>query len=291
VLFATGNCLIFSELWGQRVKGLKTTLAFSLFAFLSPVSASVVFSNFGPGDSFQSNWSYVIGSPGGTPNWTPGEQFIPSLSGYLTDVYVAISDAGQRGTGVDVTLTLRADVSGRPGEVLEELIIDDVALPDFGASTGNPVHVSASGLTNLLAGTPYWLVAEAPAAYYAWNFNDQGRFGRHTSDLVSSWQDLQGAFRVDVSSSVPEPSILELMILALAALRLCAVRSKPKIELFAFRALLSWVVTLWRGRTVVRSTIRAFRKKALFAVVMMGASTTSYGAVLDQWYSPHVTLV
>ena len=87
------------------------------------------------------------------------------------------------------------------------------------------MHVDADGLTNLVAGTTYWLIASAPStSFYGWNFNDQGITGQRCFSVPSTACDnieteTLGAFRIEVDGAViSEPTTIVLLGLGLVGL-------------------------------------------------------------------------
>ncbi|HJQ63020.1 MAG TPA: choice-of-anchor R domain-containing protein, partial [Burkholderiales bacterium] len=150
---------------------------------------------------------------------TQGDQFVAGASGGITDIDIALVNID---AADDLTLTLRSDSAGTPGAIIDTWIIDDALIP----STAGIVHVDADGLTNLVAGTTYWLIASAPStSHYGWNLNDQDITGQHCVSVPSTDCDdlieteTLGAFRIEVDGAVvPEPATLALLGLGFAGL-------------------------------------------------------------------------
>jgi hypothetical protein len=185
---------------------------------VAPAAAAVAFSTFGAGDSFDTSLSWIIGGVNGSDPFTQGDQFVAAASGGITDIDIALV---QISGSDDLTLTLRSDSAGTPGAIIETWIIDDALISE----TAGVVHVDADGLTNLVAGTSYWLIASAPStSHYGWNLNDQGITGQHCFSVPSTSCDsieteTLGAFRIEVDGAVvSEPATIALLALGLLGL-------------------------------------------------------------------------
>jgi hypothetical protein len=131
---------------------------------------SVVYSNFGPGMSFDSSGGYVVsgGFPGDTERQAVSQQFTPSANYTFDDAEVAVSNYTGPNT---LTAYLQADSNGLPGAVIE-------AIPIVAPSVGTEAAVLTADSTLfpvLQSGTPYWLtLVAAPNHAPDWNFNSIG---------------------------------------------------------------------------------------------------------------------
>lgn len=146
-------------------------MALSLAAATLPVAgAEVIYSNFGPGMSFNTNVydGWTINGFFGPRIGQQGiaQQFTPAESCVFTDAKLALTSLSGPNS---FRVFLQADSNGVPGGVIEEIDI---------AAGATPSVVSAiSGLQpRLEGGTPYWLtvVAGAPEVMGGWSWNSIG---------------------------------------------------------------------------------------------------------------------
>ena len=181
-----------------------------------PARAGVVYSNFGPGQSYNSNSEWQVYSDDAY-----AMQFAPTTSFTFTDAVIPMISL--QGPNVyDVTLS--SDSGGMPGSVLETIALNGVV------STTAPALVTATSVLEptLSAGSLYWLIVWTPS------FNTIGGLSMNSiGDLPNNnfaysnfnyptggWHIFnqpiaRPAFEIDgVPRSVPEPSSL---ILAAAA--------------------------------------------------------------------------
>lgn len=185
--------------------------AVALLSLLGSTSASstVLYNNFGPGDSFIDGLGYTIGF--GTAQ---GVGFVAGDTGLVTSIDVGMGLFFNGAPPQSVDFNLYSDSgSNNIGALLESFSV--TVSNDFGTvatSTG-----VLSGTTLLSAGQNYWLIASAPAVTNVpWNINSVGDTGsRWVNGVVSA--DLLATFRVN-ASSVPEPGTFILVGLGLAGL-------------------------------------------------------------------------
>lgn len=173
-------------------------------------AGSVVYSDFGPGMSFDTShldgwgiYGIFYGSAGAV-----SEEFTPAANYIFTDAQVAVFQ-GSGPSSIDVYL--QANSGGQPGAVIEEIPISG-----FGA-TPTIVTANSALFPALQAGTSYWLtlVAGDPSADDAWSWNSIGKVGfAHTygGSPTGPWTIITGtstAFEIDgTPTGTPEPSSL-----------------------------------------------------------------------------------
>ena len=176
-------------------------------------SASLIYSTFGPGDSYSNDGSASIGGtkafPGGFQSVANG--FTVSGSDFQLGKIEVATVLGSGANSLDVSLA--ADNGGTPGAVLESFSLS-------GLMTGFPGGIlSLSSTTHplLLQGSSYWVVVEAGAADTAAGWLDALPHvdGKHAWNNGSGWQTAaidigQQAFRV---SAIPEPATMSLLVL------------------------------------------------------------------------------
>lgn len=205
-----------------------TILGLGLAAGATRAPASVIFSNLGPGDSFDGFNTYFVGG-------------LNSSTGSVFGVGAAQAMAFTVAPGADVTFTeaelalwntegsneltvqLATDLGGLPGTILESI---QVTVP------GSATLVSAlsTALPVLTAGSTYWIIATTDLlgnSDFGWFFTDppaSSLIAFQTDDGFgpsgwSSFTDTGAAFRVSGVSlaAVPEPSALVLAGLGLPA--------------------------------------------------------------------------
>jgi hypothetical protein len=182
-------------------------------------AGTIVFDNFLPGDTFS-------GGGFGIDSQTEyAGSFVPHISGFLSDMLIAVTLAPIENLPNDVTVRIRADDNGMPGTSLESFHFLD-ALGD--ANFGAPLDVSASGTTLLQAGQRYWVtVAPMDGTQALWHIGiDPDPNPRPAASQVDAqpwfvfmFNNTQ-AFRVEVNA-VMEPASSWLLMTALAFLSVC----------------------------------------------------------------------
>ena len=127
----------------------------------APVSGDplLVFNAFGPGKTFKP-----------TPVWAAGreahaEWFVPTRSGNLSEIEVAVTpDDGNPHPG-KATLFLTGDKNGFPGRTLESFTV-------HANQATNLLTLESVKQPALQAGVKYWLAASSPGSW-SWHFNNQ----------------------------------------------------------------------------------------------------------------------
>jgi hypothetical protein len=154
------------------MKKLALVACFCLTAGL--LSATTIFTNLGPGQSYN-NSGYTTSSGSSTPvTFTDGTVFTATASGSLQDILVPIAN-----TIGPLTFGLYSDSSGHPGALLEQW--SSVAVP---SSLANIPLLTLTSVVHpgLLSGGIYWFVDSGltggpfPAGM-GWDQNNQGVLG------------------------------------------------------------------------------------------------------------------
>jgi hypothetical protein len=176
-------------------KTVYLTLLSSLMA-AAPLCADTLYSDLGPGDSWNGSSAYDAGAFLGTT-------FTVATSGFLENILLPV-ESNADFANID-SVGLYADSSGKPGTLLESWA---ALLP----AEGNvPPLTDLTSLENplLTAGTQYWLVVDAPLSGVMWDLNDQGVDGGAWSG--ASLNGMSQLFPADATpaievTSMPEPS-------------------------------------------------------------------------------------
>lgn len=193
----------------------------------SPVFSATIYSNFGPGDSYNSGAAYGIG-PVFSFNSIVGESFVPGSNFQFSGARLALAAPG--GGGTQTGVYLEDDNGGNPGSILDSLVEQSPLL----GGAGSVIQFNCASCPDLTAGKTYWIVA-APAgdSFSSWFYNNTNdnsgvayNLNSGGSPTPGSWSfnptTTRGAFEVDGTQlgSVPEPGSLALSgMLALLALR------------------------------------------------------------------------
>lgn len=172
--------------------------------------ATVIFNNFGAGDSF-SSMGFGIGVPNFSNN--RGARFSVGPSDF---VFTSAQAALQYFSGTNtVTFGLRSDASGLPGTLLESFTVSNIPT----VSPGGVVTFNATAPLVLMAGDTYWLTSEEYApddTGLGWRTNDTGINTANALRIgMAGWsvtaQDTP-AFRIN-GNPTPEPATLSLLCL------------------------------------------------------------------------------
>lgn len=194
----------------RGISGIVSTMAIVLFLAVQ-AGANVVYSSFGPGDSYYSTSGYGVGKYGSSANYTQACPFsVTDPQSYTLDS-IELATALMSGLN-QLNVSLMTDVAGQPGTVLESFSFIE-QLPPFdgsfhsllvGTSVANPV---------LTAGATYWFVASAPdstLAVWCWaspEFNGPHAYNEDGGAWVLE-NSSQTAFRINgtpVAAVVPVP--------------------------------------------------------------------------------------
>ena len=187
---------------------LITGLVCSLLVGFAGTSAmgGIVYSNFGPGQSFDTNGSYDIPNVSGSSSQLLAFSFTPTANYSFTGLDVAIN----RGDGaVTADVYLAEDSGGQPGLVLYSAA---VAVPALGGVVSAPV-----GLTpvTLLADETYWLYLGTPIpnATLGWFLNSTGALGPLESNNGHQWSPRRRTLRGLSASAAPSSACPSLELL------------------------------------------------------------------------------
>ncbi len=213
LLAAGGACLALGRLRRRPKKLLPLCAALVLvLGAAGPADAGVIYSNFGPGDSFAPEGELVGGTSSSYDN--RGTRFTVGATDYtFTSAEVPLQLIGGANS---VTFGLRADAGGLPGALLQTFTATNIPT----TFPGGIVTFQATAPLLLSAGTSYWLTSEL---YPPLNTSASWRI-RITADLVPNalrenmdpWQldNNHVAFRINgdpVATAVPEPASLTLL--------------------------------------------------------------------------------
>lgn len=172
--------------------------------------ASVIFTNFGAGQTYDTTVGNPIGNAFDGNNYAEGDTFAPVTNAIFGSVQVALSCTFGCPAAENFTFALNSDAGGQPGVVIESFHFPATMLGPLGT---NNVPVTATSILKplLTAGTPYWITVTSSISFsIAWNSNSTGDAADQaiSIDGGASWFSpsglTPGAFEVD-SAAVPEP--------------------------------------------------------------------------------------
>lgn len=204
-----------------------------------PIQAStVIFSDFGPGGTYDPNVGFVI-SGELSPTFTYvtwGMPFTPSGEFLLSQIDIALATFPE--STLPVIVTLNADNAGTPGSALMTWTVTD--LPPSGTCCSAAMLEASSPLL-LSAGTQYWVVAVPQSAetFAEWNGNSIGVTGTAAMQNTpgGSWIFTNlyplGAFAVS-GIPLPEPANGRLAGASLILIAVFAVGRKRPRKLKSF---------------------------------------------------------
>jgi len=193
-----------------------------LFALAAPGSAwasQVLFSNFGPGQSYDQSLALSVGNDFAGDNLAQAGAFTPSSSAQIGAILIALSEG--LGQSDPVTVAVAQDNNGLPGATLESFSIGGGSL----AAMGGGGIVTLSSLLNpmLVAGTQYWVtVSTTLNNSIGWHHNDGSNDSASNLEAYSldgginyfaPAGNARGAFEIDalLAQAAPEPGMLALL--------------------------------------------------------------------------------
>jgi hypothetical protein len=178
----------------------------------SIASASILFTNFGPGQSYDTSSGNIVGNGFDGNNYAQGDTFVARETQRLLSMSLALSCFF--GCPADFAISLNADTSGVPGTTLESINVSGGTLGVFG-NNNPPVHVMSVLNPLLTVGTRYWVTVSSPIDNsIEWNFNSTGDPSDEaiSTDGAATWFSpsglTPGALEVDAT---PEPGSLLLV--------------------------------------------------------------------------------
>ena len=195
-----------------------------LIAFC-PVQAqanAIVFNTLGPGDTYVSNSSVVVGNVGGLGTLLEeAAQFTAMASGNLATV-----DLGLTGTNTGaVNVFLYADSAGSPNNAIQTFLGSGTPTAAFGTTNNSLVSFTVAGTVPVVMGTDYWLVLKpanvnvSVAVNWMQSLATAGSIKASLDD--STWLDngepILPAFRITAQgAAVPDGSSSTSALLAIA---------------------------------------------------------------------------
>jgi hypothetical protein len=197
----------------KRIPAALLIALIALFCRTSAEASTIVFSNLGPGNSYNGSGAYVIsGSTTIFGDLDQGSQFVPSQTVTLDSIEAALTyDRGPNA----MELWLMSDDAGVPGSILESFSFTN--LPPFDStSTALAVGTSASHPL-LMAGTQYWVIASTDGDTRGdFNLNSTGDTGDVVRMDGGSWilfNAQAAAFRVSGTEAAPVPEPVSIVLL------------------------------------------------------------------------------
>src|SRR5215467_8091418 len=178
----------------------------------SIASASILFTNFGPGQSYDVASGNIVGNGFDGNNYAQGDTFVAKETQRFLSMSLALSCFF--GCPADFAISLNADTSGVPGTAIESFNVAGGILGVFGNSNP-PVQVISVLKPLLTVGTRYWVTVSSPIDNsIEWNFNSTGDPSNEaiSTDGAATWFApsglTPGALEVDAT---PEPGSLLLV--------------------------------------------------------------------------------
>jgi hypothetical protein len=193
-------------------------------ALSAPVT--VLFSNFGPGSSYNITQGNPVGNAFDGNTYAEGDTFLLGGNAVFTSARVALSCA--LACPDPVTVSLNRDAGNQPGAAIETFTIAGTSLGTLGSNNA-PIVLNSLLDPTLIFGTRYWITVTADLNdSISWNLNttaDRSAEALSTnggSTWFSPSGSTPGAF--DISGITPEPGSIGLVFSALLLLAVIASR-------------------------------------------------------------------
>jgi len=197
---------------------------FAVFAL--NLQAGTIYTNFGPGDTYQAASGAVVVSGG--IDQRPSFSFISDIDQLLTQVDFVASVDQSNTSNNSITVTLSSDNGGAPGTVIASQTFTN-SLGIRGSVETPPTILSwlPTVAPSLVAQNQYWITFDSPGdpaqGDVFWNFNTEGAFG-YSSFSNGQWTSTSntlGAIRLvsgsPSESGTPEPGTLVLIASGIGA--------------------------------------------------------------------------
>jgi hypothetical protein len=203
----------------QLVSALIITLFFSQVVNSENI---IAYDNFDPNNSYQPYSGLGVG--GITASgliYDSAVSFIPTSSGYLSDIWIALTLSNHANSN-EFRIWIAADNNGLPGNAIESVVLSNEVLGQPNCCPlAPPVHISIESDKALVAGQQYWIVAGQAAqdSLAMWHRVDYSNVDNNSlrvdrNILVSNeWTTrnglykARGAFRIGVREPVIEVNI------------------------------------------------------------------------------------
>ena len=215
---------------------LVASVAMSLLPAIA--QAQVMFSNFGPSQSYNPDGGNFVGNAFDGNNYAESGAFTPLFTGALSSLDIALSlPNGAPNTGL--IINIQDDLGGQPGAIETSILVTDISSLQATGGNNSPLVVDASLGSHpgveLTALTQYWLTVSAvdSSDSYTWNWNTVGDPSPEaiSTDGGASWFSpsglTPGAFEVD-ATAVPEPNYTFATALLLPFVMIYALRKSRK---------------------------------------------------------------
>ncbi|HXN49488.1 MAG TPA: PEP-CTERM sorting domain-containing protein [Bryobacteraceae bacterium] len=192
----------------KRVFRFALMLMLALCVTSLPTWAGVMFSDFGPGDSYNCCGGWTVGQTG-FGQYGPASEFTAAAGGNVSQIDVALASISNG----DATVSLWTANAGVPDV---ELGSWNVTPTDSFGLCCDVVMIPVLAGPSLTTGQTYFLAIQSATGFLAWNQNNQNVSGTLAESLDggATWPETSqgqalGAF--DVLSGVPEPATLTLL--------------------------------------------------------------------------------
>lgn len=206
-------------------------LAFVFVAQSIKARADVLFTNFGPSQTYVGNSWWDVGAVPGAGSEVNAFPFVPTQTATLTGADLALTAAA--GSPTPLNVFIESSSGGAPGTILDTL----TQAGNYSAyPTTTVVNFTCGGTCSTLdAGTTYWIVGQqtnsANQAGWLYSFNDSGNwFYNYANSATGPWTAATtgnqfSAFDVTGSPSpVPEPASMALLASGLVGILAAAKR-------------------------------------------------------------------